>query len=77
MALDVKESHLLTAMLRIQAELPGDSPTKVLHSFIATLSTENPLTGSSMIKAISKTHSDEARKGLIGPPCPGQSTGHS
>ena len=52
-------------MLRIQAELPGDLPTKALHFFIVILSTENPLTGSSVIKAISKTHSDETKKGLI------------
>lgn len=32
-ALDVKESHLLTAMLRIQVELPGDLSTKALHFF--------------------------------------------
>lgn len=37
--------------------------------FVVILSTENPLTGSSVIKAISKTHSNE-KKGLISPAYP-------
>lgn len=52
-------------MLRIQVELPGDLPTKVLNIFIVILATENPLPGSSVINAISKTHSNETKKGLI------------
>lgn len=56
---------MLTAMLKIHEELPGDLPTKVLHLFVVILSTENPLTGSSVIKAISKTHSNEKKEGLI------------
>lgn len=51
-------------MLRIHKELPGDLSTKVLFS-VVILSTENPLIGSSVIKAISKTHSNEKKKGLI------------
>lgn len=52
-------------MLRIQAELPGDLLTKGLNFFIVILSMENPLMGSSVIKAISKTHSNETKEGLI------------
>lgn len=52
-------------MLRNQKELPGDLPTKALNFFIVILSMENPLTGSSVINAISKTYSNETKKGLI------------